>query len=138
MDNALHQDLGWFWYYWLFTTERVDESIQGVRTTGARTAVTVRQDGEMPAPIILKIEFAPGGAAIRPLPNSRMVDANTALVTYPADVWFAGSRTYVANLDFGGRPITRITIDPNNRFPDRNAADNVWPRTQAAKPPAGN
>ena len=22
--NALHQDLGWFWYYWLFTTESVD------------------------------------------------------------------------------------------------------------------
>jgi hypothetical protein len=67
-----------------------------------------------------------------------MLDANTALVTYPADVWFAGSRTFVANLAFGGRPITRITLDPNNRFPDRNAADNVWPRPQAAKTPAGN
>ena len=25
MSNALGQDLGWFWYYWLFTTESVDE-----------------------------------------------------------------------------------------------------------------
>jgi len=138
MDNALHQDLGWFWYYWLFTTERVDESIQAVRTTGGRTSVTVRQDGEMPSPVVLKIEFAPGRAPIKSVSNGRMLDANTALVTYPADVWFAGSRTFVANLDFGGRPITRITLDPNNRFPDRNAADNVWPRTQAAKTPAGN
>ena len=24
MNNALHQDLGWFWNYWLFTTESVD------------------------------------------------------------------------------------------------------------------
>ena len=28
MNNALKQDLGWFWYYWLFTTERVDGSIR--------------------------------------------------------------------------------------------------------------
>ena len=138
MDNALHEDLGWFWYYWLFTTERVDESIQNVRTTGGRTAVTVRQDGEMPSPVILKVEFAPSGAAIRRMTNARMIDATTAIVTYPADVWFAGSRTFVANLDFGGRPITRITLDPNNRFPDRNASDNIWPRSPAAKTPTGN
>ncbi len=28
MDNALHRDLGWFWYSWLFTTEAVDGSIE--------------------------------------------------------------------------------------------------------------
>jgi len=138
MSRALGQDLGWFWYYWLFTTERVDESIQSVATRGRSTAVTIRQDGEMPSPVILNVEFAPGGAAIRPMSNSRMVDANSAIVKYPVDVWFGGSRTFVANLDFGGRTITRITLDPNGRFPDKNASDNVWPRTQAAKTPTGN
>ena len=43
--HALHRDLGWFWYYWLFTTDAVDGSIQGVKTAGRRTTVTVRQDG---------------------------------------------------------------------------------------------
>ena len=130
MDRALGQDLGWFWYYWLFTTERVDESIQNVTTRG-RTIVTVRQDGEMPAPVILKVEFAPGGGAIGRMKNARMIDATTALVTYPVDVWFSGSRTFDASLDFGPRTIGRITLDPYNRFPDRNASDNVWPRAQA-------
>ncbi|HEV7387218.1 MAG TPA: M1 family metallopeptidase [Gemmatimonadaceae bacterium] len=139
MNNALRQDLGWFWNYWLFTTERVDESIQNVRTAGGRTSVTVRQDGEMPSPVILKVEFGPGNAVIRPMANSKMIDANTAIVTYPVDVWFAGSRTFVANLDFGSRAVAKITLDPNDRFPDRNAADNVWPRSQPApKTPAGN
>jgi hypothetical protein len=138
MSRALGQDLGWFWYYWLFTTERVDESIQNVATQGRTTAVTIRQDGQMPAPVILKVEFAPTGPAIRPMSNSRMTDANTALVTYPVDVWFGGSRTYVANLDFGGRGISKITLVPNNRFPDRDAGDNVWPRAQTARPPAWN
>jgi hypothetical protein len=57
-----------------------------------------------------------------------MVDANTALVTYPVDVWFGGSRTFQATLDFGGRAIERIELDPDGRFPDRDARDNVWPR----------
>jgi hypothetical protein len=132
MNNALHQDLGWFWNYWLFTTESVDGSIQSVRTSGRRTDVTVRQDGQMPSPVVLKIEFAASGPAIRPMSNSRLLDANTALVTYPVSVWFPGNRTFTANLDFGGRAISRITLDPYGRFPDKDPNDNIWPRVPAA------
>jgi aminopeptidase N len=128
MSNALHRDLGWFWNYWLFTTESVDGSIQNVTTSGRRTTVTVRQNGQMPSPVVLKVEFAPTGAPIRQMSNSRMLDGQTAIVTYPVEVWFPGSRTFNANLDFGGRAITRITLDPNGRFPDHDGTDNVWPR----------
>jgi Peptidase family M1 domain len=127
MNNALHSDLSWFWNYWLFTTETVDGSIQSVATSGARTSVVVRQDGQMPSPVVLKLQFAAKGPAIKPMPNSKVVDSVTAIVTYPVNVWFAGSRTFTANLNFGGRKIERITLDPSCRFPDRNPADNVWP-----------
>jgi len=144
MSNALHRDLGWFWYYWLFTNESVDGAIQSVVASGRQTRVTVRQDGEMPSPIVLKVEFAPGTATTRPANSSHTVlgvftetiawqDANTAVVTYPVDVWFNGSRTFTANLDFAGRRITRITLDPNQRFPDHSFSDNVWPRMAATK-----
>jgi hypothetical protein len=128
MSNALKRDLGWFWYYWLWTTESVDGSIQNVTTRGRHTVVTVRQDGEMPSPVVLRVEFAPGGPAIRPMKNSVMTDSATAEVTYPVDVWFGGSRTFDADLDFGGRQIAKITLDPHQRFPDRDARDNVWPQ----------
>jgi hypothetical protein len=128
MNNALGRDLDWFWYYWLFTTESVHGSIQRVTTSGARTTVTVRQDGQMPSPVVLAVQFAPSGPAIRPMSNSRMQDSVTAIVTWPVDVWFSGSRTFDAELDFGGRMIEKITFDPGRRFPDRNPADNVWPR----------
>jgi hypothetical protein len=137
MNNALHQDLGWFWNYWLFTTESVDESIQEVKTSGRRTTVTVRQNGQMPAPVILKVEFAPTGPAIKAMSNSRIVDTNTAIVTYPVDVWYSGQRTFNAILDFGGRAISKITLDPAARFPDRDARDNVWPRQPQPAPRAG-
>ncbi len=132
MQNALHRDLGWFWYSWLFTTDAVNGSIAAVATRGATTRVTVRQDGQMPSPVVLKVQFAPTGAAIRPMPNSVMADSATAIVTYPVDVWFGGSRTFDAALSFGGRPIQKITLDPFCRFPDRDASDNVWPRPPAA------
>jgi hypothetical protein len=138
MSRALGRELGWFWNYWLFTTERVDESIQNVTTRERTTAITIRQDGQMPSPVILKIEFATTGPTIRPMTNARMIDATTAIVTYPADVWFGGSRTFVANLDFGGRTVSRITLDPDGRFPDRNASDNVWPRSSVAPTPTRN
>jgi len=128
MSNQLKQDLGWFWYYWLFTTERVDGRIGSATTPNGLTTVNVRQTGQMPSPVVLKVEFDPAGPAIRPMQNARMVDATTAIVTWPVDVWFSGSKTFAATLDFGARKIRRITLDPFGRFPDRDPADNVWPR----------
>jgi len=127
MSNALNRDLGWFWYYWIWTTEAVDETIENVATRGTHTVVTVRQDGEMPSPVVLEVEFAADGPAITPMPNSVLLDATTARVTFPVDIWFDGRRSYDADLDFGGRQITKITLDPDGRFPDNNPRDNVWP-----------
>ena len=135
MSSALKQDLGWFWYYWLYTTDAVNGSIQGVSTAGTKTTVTVRQDGEMPSPVVLKVQFASSGKAIKAMANSRMTDSVTAIVTYPVDVWFSGSRTFKATLDFGGRKIEKITMDPFARFPDKDPTDNVWPRAAASALP---
>jgi hypothetical protein len=133
MNHEFQMDLGWFWYYWLFTTESSDGSIASVTTKGDKTLVTVRQDGEMPAPVILKVDFAADGPAIKPMANA-VIDGNSATVSWPVNVWFPGSRTFVAELNFGKRKIEKITYDPQRRFPDRNPADNVWPATAA--PPA--
>ncbi len=126
MNREFQMDLGWFWYYWLFTTESSNGSIASVTNSSGKTYVTVKQAGEMPAPVILQVEFAADGPALKPMPNA-VVTGNTALVTYPVDVWFAGSRTFVAELNFGGRKIERVTYDPARRFPDSNPADNTWP-----------
>ena len=128
MSNQFQQDLGWFWYYWLFTTERVDGRIASVTTTGNRTNVTVRQEGQMPSPVVLRVEFAERGAPIRMMQNAKADGPNAAVVTWPVNVWFNGSKSFTATLDFGGRAIRQITLDPFRRFPDREPGDNVWPR----------
>ncbi len=140
MSTALKRDLGWFWYYWLYTTESVDGSIADVKTTAGKTTVTVRQDGQMPSPVVLKVRFAPKGAKIKAMKNAVMTDSVTAVVTWPVDVWFGGSRTFHAVLDFGARAVEKITLDPSCRFPDRDVTDNVWPKQATpavAAPTAG-
>ncbi|MEX0892770.1 MAG: M1 family metallopeptidase [Gemmatimonadota bacterium] len=131
MNRALGQDLDWFWYSWLFTTDRVDGSIQAVRSEGGKTLVEVHQAGQMPSPVVLRVEFAPGGPAVRPMANSVLLEDGSALVTYPVDVWFDGARSFLAELDFGGRAVQRVILDPRGRFPDREPSDNVWPREPA-------
>ncbi len=128
MNKALNRDLGWFWYSWLFTTERVDGSIANLAVKGSRTTVTVRQDGQMPSPVVLRVRFDATGPAIKPMPNAVMQDSVTAIVTWPVDVWFGGKRTFDAVLNFGNRRITQVLFDPGCRFPDRDPSDNVWPR----------
>lgn len=126
MNKALGKDLSWFWYYWLFTTESVDGRIADVKTSAAKTSVTVAQDGQMPSPIVLEVKFAAKGAPIRAMKNAVMTDSVTARVTWPVDVWFGGKRSFVADLAFGARAIEKITLDPDGRFPDRDTKDNVW------------
>ncbi len=134
MSNQFQQDLGWFWYYWLFTTESVDGSIAAVTTTGNTSTITVRQDGQMPSPVVLQVEFAKTGAPLKVTATGssragevKMLDDHTALVTWPVDVWFSGNRTFDATIA-GGRAIDSITLDPKGRFPDRDPGDNLWPK----------
>ena len=134
MNQALKQDLDWFWYYWLWTTESVDGSIADVTTAGTqddRHRAAGRPDAV--AGGAARCSSRDGRApAIKPMANAKMWTSNDrALVTWPVDVWFNGSRTFQAALDFGGRAITKITLDPGCRFPDRDPTDNVWPKPAA-------
>jgi hypothetical protein len=126
MNRELGQNLDWFWYYWLFTTETSDGGIAGVAEKAGRTLVTVRQNGEMPAPVVLKVELSAEGATTRM--KNAVITGRTATVTWPVSVWFDGRRSFTAELQFGRARVERVTYDPQLRFPDRDFSDNTWPR----------
>src|SRR4029077_7894151 len=111
-------------------------SIADVKTSGSRTIVMGRQDGQMPSPVVLKRQSEPSAPASKPMANAKMVGDTTAIVTWPVDVWFIGNRTFQATLDFGGGAIPAITPDPGWRLPPRDVRDNVSPRCQPAPPAA--
>jgi hypothetical protein len=131
MSRGLNRDLGWFWYYWLFTTERVDGSLQGVTTSGSNATVTVHQAGEMPSPIVLDLKLSgTGNVSAAALGGHgatvQTIDDRTVRVTYPVDVWFSGSRTLRVELNLGGRSLEGVMLDPDGRLPDKNPKDNTW------------
>jgi hypothetical protein len=128
MNEALGRDLGWFWYYWLFTTETVDGSIRSVSTTGSTTTVTVHQDGQMPSPVVLDVRFRSEAGSAQSMPNAERIDRRTLRVTYPVEVRFGASNLFHAELPFPGGTIESITLDPRGRFPDGDPQDNVWRR----------
>ena len=127
VSNAVDQDLGWFWHYWLFTHAAVEGSIVGVEADGQGGHVTVRQNGDMPSPIVLAVQCAPGGGPVRLSGPGYILDESTVVVTRPVDVWFPGATELTFELDIGCE-IARVTWDPARRFPDEDACDNVWPR----------
>ena len=126
MNHELGRNLEWFWYYWLFTTESVEGSIEHVSTENGITTVTVKQSGAMPSPVVLEVEFESEGPAIKSLANAKMMDETRLEVTWPVTVWFDGKRTFDAVMDFGGRKIKKIRLDPHGRFPDKEVGNNVW------------
>ncbi len=127
MNRDLGRNLDWFWYYWLFTTESVDGGIDRVVERGRAWEVTVRQRGEMPAPIVLAVRFVPEGPAPRLMKNA-VLQGDQGIVTWPVETWVDGRRSRTVSLDFGGRRIASVTLDPGARFPDRDRGDNRWPR----------
>ena len=48
----------------------------------------------------------------------------------------AKSKTFVADLSFGGRKIERVRLDPGCRFPDKHPSDNIWPRPNVESTPS--
>ena len=64
MDKALGKDLGWFWYYWLWTTESVDGSIAGVTTTGDGMPPSCRTVTVVRAPVVATFAIEPSTLSV--------------------------------------------------------------------------
>ena len=126
MNRALGQNLDWFWYPWIFSRETTDGSISSVRVTGTRLDISVRQDGELPSPVVLRL--TPRAGANGRLPRGATRDGSgNVIITQPASVWFDGRRSLTVTVD-AGVEIESVLLDPYRRFPDRNPRDNVWKR----------
>ncbi len=125
MSDYLEMDLGWFWYYWLWTTESVDGAIAGVRQDGDEVVVTVRQDGAMPSPIVLDATFAAGRAPAA-TPGAEIVGDGVVRITVPVDVWFDGRRVCDVRIPCKIGDLQQLELDPRGRFPDADRDDNRW------------
>ena len=118
MDDALGEDLSWFWHSWFYTTETLDQAVDSVVTsTDSAGRVTsrifLRNVGPMVMPVTLDVTLD---------------DGTVQRLHLPVEIWYWGDR-YVAAVP-GPRHVTTVVVDPESVFPDVNRGNNRWQATR--------
>jgi hypothetical protein len=119
MEDALGEDLSYFWRGWFFRTDRVDLAVDSIiqRTDTGVTRVVLSSPGTLPMPVDVRIQYNDGSAD-----RLRM----------PVEAWYMGPR-YVWVRRFP-KPVASVELDPDQWLPDVNRANNVFPRQPAPTP----
>src|SRR5438094_4334511 len=80
MEDALGEDLSWFWRGWFYRTDVVDLALDSVRvrqdSSGTATRVFLSSPGALPMPVDLRVTFA----------NGSVED-----VHLPVEIWWLGN-----------------------------------------------
>lgn len=113
MDNALGEDLSWFWKAWYVENYRLDQAVLSVTYFDNNPAngalVTVANLDQMAMPLILEYETA---------------DGKKEKVRYPVEIW-NNTASFKIKLP-STEKIVKVVIDPEKVFPDMNYVNNSW------------
>jgi hypothetical protein len=115
IEDAVGEDLSWFWRSYFHTTETMDIAVDSVRTpdnTGRPLSlIYLRKVGPMPIPVMIDL---------------LMDDGITKRVKLPVEIWYYGD-SYVVSIP-GPTRVTSVKIDPDKAFPEVRRDNNTWPR----------
>ena len=112
MRDDSGMDLDWFWRGWVFTTARLDQSVDSVTARadgGSDVWLGNRATMVMPARLALTFD-----------------DGSTTSTALPVQMWNLGSR-FMYRVP-GSHRVTRAVVDPAQALPDVDRANNRWPR----------
>jgi len=104
------QDLSWFWRTWFFETSTLDHAVADVRTVGDSAEIVIENRGRAPMPVRLAVTRA---------------DDRVERVDIPVTVWLAGASRHIVRVS-AMPAVTKVEIDPEERFPDIDRANNAW------------
>jgi aminopeptidase N len=113
MEDGAGEDLSWFWRSWFFTTQQLDQAVEGVEladSAGVESRIQLRNVGGMPMPVELAL---------------LLDDGSTQRLTLPVEIWLHGDR-FTAVIP-GPRKVNSVIVDPDGRYPDLRRENNRWP-----------
>ncbi len=113
-ERVSGRDLDWYWRSWYYETWTLDQAVAAVRTDGDATTVVIRDQGLAPMPVLLEVTLENGDVFRRRL---------------PVNVWLTGAATTSVSFTVDS-PVTRVEIDPEQKFPDVDRSNNVWTSPQ--------
>lgn len=109
-ENAVGENLDWYWKGWFYSNATIDIGIDGVYPYGANYVVSLSNHGEMPMPVLLEITYEDGEKERRML---------------PVEIWFKGNQwNHLLRVD---KKVASIEIDPDKVMADVNSANDKWP-----------
>ncbi len=106
-------DLDWFWREWVFSTARLDQAVDSVRSSpDSGSAVYLSNRRKMVMPAELELTYA---------------DGRTERIHLPIEMWNQGPRfTYRAPK---GKTVVKADLDPRHALPDVDRGNNVGTET---------
>ena len=116
MNDALGEDLSWFWRSWFYRTDHLDQAVDSVSVrdssgVAVQSRVYLSNRMEMVAPVDLTITGA---------------DGSVQHVKLPVEVWYRGGTTSLPlHSTPAARPV-RVVIDERGVYPDVNRTNNTW------------
>jgi hypothetical protein len=115
MNDALGEDLSWFWRGWFYRTDRIDLAVDSATAADSagmfKTRIYLASPGSLPMPVPLLLTFA---------------DSTTEPLSLPVEVWYLGDH-YTLARPFAKR-VVKVEVDPSHTMPDVARQNNVWPR----------
>jgi len=113
MRDESGMDLDWFWRGWIYSTARLDQSVDSVATRpdgGSNIHLTNRGTMVMPAELALTF-----------------TDGSTSTVRLPVEMWNLGQAFVYRVPD--KKIVRSAMVDPKRVLPDTDRSNNAWPRT---------
>ena len=113
IENGSGETLDWFWRGWFFNNWKIDQAVTNVeyvKNDPAQGAlITIENKEKLPMPVTVEVKEANG---------------TTNRVKLPVEIWMKGAiwKFHYASTD----KITQVTIDPDQRYPDVDPANNTW------------
>ncbi len=113
MNDALGEDLNWFWKEWFYENWKLDVAVEDVRYVNSEPTqgidITITNKEQMVMPVEVEITDMAG---------------KKGRVTLPVEIWQrSGKWTFhYPSTDM----IESVVIDPDNKLPDVNTANNSW------------
>jgi aminopeptidase N len=110
-ERVSGRDLSWFWHSWYYETWVLNQAIESVDEVEDGTRIVIRDEGEVPMPVLLTVTREEGGVSEHKI---------------SVDTWLQGRRR--AELSLPYRDVLRVEIDAGKHFPDVNRNNMVWER----------
>jgi hypothetical protein len=113
INNAVGEDLNWFWKEWFFTNWTLDQAVTAVKYVDndpkKGALVTIENKGKMILPVLVKLIEANG---------------KEGRIELPVEIWQRGGK-WTFKYDSNTK-LDKVILDPENALPDVNRKNNEW------------